>query len=122
MQRAARVGDSTKGGYTSSHCPHPRYNSHGHYIGKRHPGGTVNGTVKSGSPNVFINGSPAARVGDKVSEKTSPNCTSGTGVIVSGSKKVFINGKPAARMSDSINEHTDRGGTITGGSSNVFIG
>ena len=43
-----------------------------------------------GSSDVFINGKPAARLGDKT------NC----GVVVRGSSNVFINGKPMARVGD----------------------
>jgi uncharacterized Zn-binding protein involved in type VI secretion len=41
-----------------------------------------------GSPNVFINGRPAAIAGGK------NGCG---GVVVGGSSNVFINGKPAAQ-------------------------
>jgi uncharacterized Zn-binding protein involved in type VI secretion len=44
-----------------------------------------------GSPDVFINGKPAAVQGDK---------TGRGGSIVSGASGVFINGKPMARVGD----------------------
>jgi uncharacterized Zn-binding protein involved in type VI secretion len=47
--------------------------------------------VVGGSPNVFINGRPAATLGDK---------TGCGGVTVGGAANVFINGKPAARVGD----------------------
>jgi uncharacterized Zn-binding protein involved in type VI secretion len=52
---------------------------------------TTPGTgIQEGSPNVIINGRPAARLGDRT------NC----GVIVRGSSNVFINGRPMARTGD----------------------
>jgi len=71
--------------------------------------------VEQGSPNIFINNRPAARVGDEVS------CRMTTGknpVIAEGSTKVFFNGKPAARMGDRV----EKGGSVSSGSGNVFIG
>ena len=43
-----------------------------------------------GSPNVFINGKPAVRAGDRTS----------CGVVVQGSPTVFVNGRPLARAGD----------------------
>lgn len=71
-------------------------------------GHSVN-SVTSGSPDVFINGVPAARVGDPTA------CGS---MITAGSCTVFINGKPAAFMGSA----TSHGGVIIGGSPNVLIG
>lgn len=48
-------------------------------------------TIVQGSPDVFINGKPAAVQGDK---------TGRGGSIVSGASGVFINGKPMARVGD----------------------
>jgi uncharacterized Zn-binding protein involved in type VI secretion len=91
---AARVGDQHE-------CPKDQPKEH------------VGGPIKSGSPNVFINGKPAARVGDPL------GCEDGsTDTITEGSSNVFINGKPAARLGDA----TDHGGKISEGSPNVFIG
>ncbi|MFT8947963.1 MAG: PAAR domain-containing protein [Acetobacter aceti] len=72
----------------------------------------VGGPVVTGSPNVFINGRPAARVGDRATCQGPPD------KISEGSATVFINGKPASRMGD----RTEHGGVIIGGSGNVFIG
>ncbi|MCF6251777.1 MAG: PAAR domain-containing protein [Methylococcaceae bacterium] len=72
----------------------------------------VGGPILEGSPDVFINDLPAARVGD------AELCVGPTDKISSGSPSVFINWKPAARMGDSC----AHGGKITIGSSNVFIG
>ncbi|WP_130099341.1 DUF3289 family protein [Siccibacter turicensis] len=76
--------------------------------------------ITEGSPNVFINGQPAARVGDAVAPH---GCTCGNGcgthsrVIAEGASSVFINGKPAVAVGHSIN----CGGVVISGSSNVFI-
>jgi uncharacterized Zn-binding protein involved in type VI secretion len=69
--------------------------------------GTV--AIVSGSPDTFINGQPAVRVGDT---------TSCGDTIIEGSNSVFINGKPAAFLGCA----TAHGGIIIGGSANVFIG
>ena len=63
-------------------CPHP-----------------VSGSIMSGSPNVLIDGRPAARVGD-----TGQHCCCcgklNTFVIKTGDLNVLIDGKPAARLQD----------------------
>lgn len=71
-----------------------------------------------GSPNVFINGRPAGRVGDHYSSHGCIVHSSHQDVIVSGSGTVFINGKPAARVGDPVS----LGGSVQDGSGNVFIG
>lgn len=68
------------------------------------------GAVSQGSPNVFVNGLPAARVTDAES------CDAGK--VAQGSAGVFINGLPAARVGDKVT----CGAVIVGGSRNVFIG
>jgi uncharacterized Zn-binding protein involved in type VI secretion len=88
MPPAARLGDKHE-------CPHG--------------GGQIQ---PSCSPDVFINGLPAARLGDVTEDSI------GHDPIVQGEPSVRINGKPAARLSDK----TDHGGVITQGSPNVFIG
>jgi uncharacterized Zn-binding protein involved in type VI secretion len=53
------------------------------------------GMVMTGSPNVFVDGKPVARLGDKVS------CPiHGDTVINSGSPTYIIDGKPTARDGD----------------------
>ncbi|WP_250656896.1 PAAR domain-containing protein [Alkalimarinus coralli] len=74
----------------------------------RHKGGPT----ATGSSNVFINGQPAARVGDMAV------CNGPPDTIVQGSSTVFINGMPAATMG-SVTAH---GGIVIGGSGDVFIG
>jgi Uncharacterized conserved protein len=71
-------------------------------------GHSVN-AITTGSSNVFINGVPAARLGDS---------TSCGATIMSGSSTVFINGVPAAIMGSA----TSHGGVIISGSGNVLIG
>lgn len=67
-----------------------------------------NGTITAGSSNVFINGLPAARLGDSISVSN--------GSITSGTSAILINGIPAARLGDS----TTPTGAITSASSNVL--
>ncbi|MDR2573374.1 MAG: PAAR domain-containing protein, partial [Desulfovibrio sp.] len=51
-------------------------------------------TAVQGSPNVFINGQPAVRVGDVYQGEAHP--------ASQGSATVNINGKPAVRIGDSV--------------------
>ncbi|WP_412460638.1 PAAR domain-containing protein [Pseudomonas sp. SC11] len=67
-------------------------------------------TLLSGSPNVLINGRPAARQDDE--------CACGDTLSTGFSTSVFINGKPAA-LQGSGGGH---GGVVIGGSGNVNIG
>ncbi|GAB1264865.1 hypothetical protein NBRC116493_22390 [Aurantivibrio infirmus] len=69
--------------------------------------------INKASPNVMINGIPAARMGDELNRHHR-----GIRTIAEGAASVLINGKPAARVSDAIN----CGGTINAGSANVMIG
>ena len=71
----------------------------------------------SGSPDTFINGIAAHRVGDHWVEHTCGDNTH-DGVAVSGSSTVFINGKAAMRVGDKIS----CGSAVAQGSPNVFIG
>ncbi|MGR6771241.1 type VI secretion system PAAR protein [Pectobacterium brasiliense] len=78
--------------------------------------------IIEGSPDVIINGQPAARQGDTVLLHGCPCPNAPHGVhsrkIAEGSSTVIINGKPAARIGDGIN----CGGVIISGSGNVIIG
>lgn len=58
----------------------------------------VQGPIITGSPNVTVNGSPAARKGDTGVHAAC--CGPNTFKIVEGDPKVLINGKPAARVGD----------------------
>lgn len=64
-----------------------------------------------GSVNVFIEGMPAARMGDLC------QCGPRTDSITIGSATVFINGMPAARLNDPTS-----GGVIISAATTVFIG
>jgi uncharacterized Zn-binding protein involved in type VI secretion len=75
--------------------------------------------VIAGSPNVFVNGRPAARLGDALAPHGSPSPSTPHGrSIAGGSGTVFINGRPASRIGDPI----DCGGSLVTGSPNVFTG
>lgn len=65
--------------------------------------------IQSGSPDVFFDGMPAARVGDK---------TACGDTIAEGISDVLINGMPAAFLGCA----TAHGGIIVSGSSDIFIG
>lgn len=73
------------------------------------------GVIANGSPNVFINGRPAA-----YAQLSSATCAKDPPqqVVAVGSSNVFINSLPAARLDDSIT----CGAKIAEGSGNVFIG
>src|SRR5690554_480475 len=75
-----------------------------------HVGGPVSGP---GSPNVFINGKPAALMGDMCMCAGGPPAT-----IAQGEPTVLINGVPVATLGCM----TSHGGTITTGEANVIIG
>lgn len=105
MPAAARLGDR-------SNCPS---DSHGNECCPHN----VTGPATEGSPNVFINGKPALRVGD--SGVHSQCCGSNTWKCTQGSSRVFINGKPAVRLGDQT-QHCGGVGKIIDGSDNVFIG
>lgn len=69
-----------------------------------------------GSPNVFVNGQPAHRLGDawgphKCGKKAH------TGNAAGGSPNVFVNGKPKCRVGDPVN----CGSVMASGSPNVFV-
>lgn len=72
----------------------------------------------SASPNVFINGKGAGRVGDSYAPHGCQVHSSHSGAISSGSGSVRINGKSAARIGDPVS----CGGSVKEGSPNVFIG
>lgn len=73
--------------------------------------------IIAGSPDVFIDGIPAARVGDPLAPHDKPNNPPHPRSIASGSSTVFINGKPAALTGGAV----DCGGVIIG-SGTVVIG
>lgn len=78
------------------------------------------GNIGTGSPNVYINGKQAARVGD-VTDEHCPADMLVHGKIIIGSSKVFINGMPAAYALETIQPHSGTASLTGGGSTNVFI-
>ena len=73
--------------------------------------------VTAGSPNVFIDGQPAGRVGDPLEPHDKPKHPKHGRSIATGSSTVFINGKPAALTGGAISC-----GGVTIGSGTVNIG
>ena len=94
MPPAARIGDNHTCPKVTAKVPH------------------VGGPVSTGSGNVVISGSPAARVGDMLV------CVGPPDTVAQGSGTVMINGRPAARLGDM----TAHGGVIVAGAPNVIIG
>jgi uncharacterized Zn-binding protein involved in type VI secretion len=74
------------------------------------------GNIVTGSPNVHVNGLPAARA--HVDTAKCDKHGSSARILAEGSSTVHINGQPAARVGDS----TVCDGKISAGSTNVFIG
>ena len=75
-------------------CPHP-----------------VVGEIITGSPLVFVNGLPAARVGDSGIHRAC--CGPNTFTVASGNPEVVIDGRPAARIGDTT-RHCGGTGSIVG--------
>jgi len=98
----ARVGDiahCSADAHGCPRCPH-----------------VVEGPIINGSPDVFLNGLPAARAGDK-GIHTATCCGPNTFEIITGDPEVLINGKPAARIGDKT-KHCGGSGEITSGVTN----
>ena len=74
--------------------------------------------IITGSPDVFINSRPAARVTDTFAVHSCMIHPPHSDVIAAGSATVFVNGLSAARLGDSV----VIGGTIAEGSPDVWIG
>lgn len=72
----------------------------------------VGGPVAMGSANVFIEGKPAARLGDQLV------CVGPPDAFLAGSPSVLINGKPACRITDPL----AHGGKIPLGALKTNIG
>jgi uncharacterized Zn-binding protein involved in type VI secretion len=77
------------------------------------------GPAVGGSPNVFVNGRPALRVGDPGIHAAC--CGPNTWTAAAGSGTVKINGKGAHRMGDA-DSHCGGSGKMIEGSGNVFSG
>lgn len=73
--------------------------------------------ITAGSPDVFIDGMPAARVGDPLEPHDKPNNPPHPRKIASGSSTVLVNGKPLAITGGDV----DCGGVIIG-SGTVIVG
>ncbi|WP_375192370.1 type VI secretion system PAAR protein [Marinobacter sp.] len=73
--------------------------------------------VIAGSPDVLIDGKPAARVGDPLAPHSKPKHSPHPRTITGGSATVMINGKPAAVTGGAISC-----GGVTIGSGSVLIG
>lgn len=73
------------------------------------------GTIIQGSPNVFVDGAPAVRIGDAVAGH-GPGPHAGP-VMAQGSSTVFVNGIPVSRAGDAASC-----GHPASGSGDVFAG
>lgn len=71
----------------------------------------VKGPIMSGSPNVFIDGLPAARAGDI--GDAGGGCGPARFVIKTGDPSVLIDGKPAAKVGDQTQHSGGMGRIIT---------
>lgn len=74
--------------------------------------------LASASPNVFINGKGAGRVGDSYTPHSCEDHVPHIGAISGGSQSVFANGRRVGRIGDGIS----CGGSVAQGSPNVFAG
>ncbi|MDO2949417.1 type VI secretion system PAAR protein, partial [Aeromonas simiae] len=70
-------------------------------IGTDHDGFHPTAIIE-GSSDVFIDGIPAARVGDALAPHDKPKNPPHPRAIASGSSTVFINGKPAALTGSAV--------------------
>lgn len=104
MQPATRVGDK-------ANCPN---DSHGASCCDHN----VTGPAAQGSPDVFIDGRAALRIGDPGVHSSC--CGSNTWVTAEGSKKILINDIPAVRLGDATT-HCGGTGKMIEGSPTVFI-
>ncbi|EDT9166248.1 type VI secretion system PAAR protein [Salmonella enterica subsp. salamae] len=77
--------------------------------GTRHDG-YYETVIIAGSPTVFINGLPAAQMGDPLTPHAKPEHPPHPRKIAGGSSTVFIDGLPAARTGDAV----DCDGVVTG--------
>ena len=82
--------------------------------------GVKEGPSKKGSPDVFINGQPVLRVGDK-GEHAEVCCGKSAWRAKTGSSTVTINGMPMHRVGDAI-EQGEAVGQLVTGSSDVEVG
>ena len=111
MPSAARLGDAVTGTTAGEHSGHVPPHSPEQFSGE------ISGGCSS---DVFINGIPAAVVGNTTTERDSC-CGSFQGKVSVGSGSVFINRKAAARRGDTPAPHNGSG-QISAGSGDVNIG
>jgi uncharacterized Zn-binding protein involved in type VI secretion len=104
MPAAARLGDKAQVDADAHGCP-----------ACPHPGV---GPITTGSPDVFVNGKPAARQDDLGIHAVC--CGPNTFTIKRGSPTVYVNGKPFARMNDQT-KHCGGSGPIIDGSPDVNV-
>ena len=78
----------------------------------------VTGPAITASPDVFINGKPALRVGDKGIHALC--CGTNTWKCIKGSSTVSVNGKPLVRQGDTT-QHCGGLGRMIEGSKDVFV-
>jgi uncharacterized Zn-binding protein involved in type VI secretion len=88
----------------------------GEYLGSLSVFSNITGKITAGSPNVFVNRKPTARVEMDLGECKKPRMC--VPLVATGSGTVFINGLPAARVDDKMS----CGAFIKEGSPNVRIG
>lgn len=74
---------------------------------------TCVGPIQTGSPNVFVNGKPAARVGDRGVHAAC--CGPNSYEIAGGDPEVLINGRAAARIGSMTRHCGGTGQVIQGG-------
>lgn len=79
----------------------------------------VQGPGVKGSPDVYVNGQMAMRIGDPGVHKGC--CDSETWVVARGSRTVYFNDIPAARKGDQTT-HCGGTGQFIMGSNNVIVG
>jgi uncharacterized Zn-binding protein involved in type VI secretion len=104
MPAAARLGDNAQvdaDAHGCPSCPHPAI-----------------GPIVTGSPDVFVNSKPSARVDDLGIHAIC--CGPNNYQIVKGSPTVYVNGKPMARMNDKT-KHCGGSGPIKEGSPDTMI-
>jgi uncharacterized Zn-binding protein involved in type VI secretion len=77
------------------------------------------GPAIKGSPDVYVNGRPAIRVGDPGIHAAC--CNGNTWTAKTGSATVFINNQKAHRKGD-MDQHCGGMGTMKDGSENVITG
>lgn len=80
---------------------------------------SVTGPATDGSPNVFVHGEKALRIGDPGTH--SACCGPNTWKAAEGSGTVFVNGIPFTRLGDATGHCGGPGKMITG-SGSVFAG